>query len=72
MPVTIFQVCYVVIGGKCEVHIDGYYIIVIMCALVGFVWFLVFQSQLKKYELVKTSDWMIDFKQQKLVKNREP
>lgn len=50
-------------GGSCELFVDGYYVVVILCLVVGFVWFGIFRSVLKKFELKSPSFWLINLDQ---------
>lgn len=46
--------------GHCEAVVDGYYVEVIICLVIGFVWFAVFKNHLKFFESKDRSHWLID------------
>ncbi|XP_026808439.1 acetyl-coenzyme A transporter 1-like [Rhopalosiphum maidis] len=49
-------------GGSCVISVDGYYIVVFMSLIVGFVWYGVFRNIIKKYQSLSISHWMINIK----------
>ncbi|KAF0753279.1 acetyl-coenzyme A transporter 1-like, partial [Aphis craccivora] len=40
-------------GGSCVVYVDGYYITVIICMVVGSIWYFMFRNRLKNYQLIR-------------------
>lgn len=47
-------------GGSCEVFVDGYYITVIICMVIGFVWYFLYRNKLKNYKPMSTSEWSVN------------
>lgn len=50
-------------GGSCGMYVDGYYIVLAISTLFGFVWFGVFRRIIQKYQSLGLSHWVIDVKQ---------
>lgn len=46
-------------AGKCEVYINGYYIAVVICMVIGFIWYSVFKNIIKSYQLLGLSHWLV-------------
>ncbi|VVC28221.1 Major facilitator superfamily domain,Acetyl-coenzyme A transporter 1 [Cinara cedri] len=51
---------YTANDGKCTKIVDGYYVEVIVCLLIGFVWYGIFKGNLKKIESKNRSYWLVD------------
>lgn len=50
-------------GGSCAISVDGYYIVVFISLIIGFVWYGVFRNTIKNYQSLSVSHWMINIKQ---------
>jgi PAT family acetyl-CoA transporter-like MFS transporter 1 len=46
-------------GGTCGIYVDGYYVSVVICTSIGFIWYFTFRNILKNYQLVDLYHWMI-------------
>uniref|UniRef100_A0A9J2PU26 Acetyl-coenzyme A transporter 1 n=1 Tax=Ascaris lumbricoides TaxID=6252 RepID=A0A9J2PU26_ASCLU len=46
-------------GDVCEVHIDGYYIAVALCSVIGIVWFKTLFSKIKYFQKIPRSEWSV-------------
>ncbi|KHN83662.1 Acetyl-coenzyme A transporter 1 [Toxocara canis] len=46
-------------GDVCELRIDGYYIAVAFCSLVGIIWFKALFSKIKYFQKIPRSDWSV-------------
>ncbi|CAH1724862.1 acetyl-coenzyme A transporter 1-like isoform X2 [Aphis gossypii] len=49
-------------GGSCVISMDGYYIVVFISLIIGFIWYFVFRNIIKKYQSLSISHWMINIK----------
>ncbi|XP_022174752.1 acetyl-coenzyme A transporter 1-like [Myzus persicae] len=47
-------------GGSCQVYVDGYYLTVIICMVIGFVWYFFYKNKLKNYQPMSNSEWSIN------------
>uniref|UniRef100_A0A2H8TPY5 Acetyl-coenzyme A transporter 1 n=1 Tax=Melanaphis sacchari TaxID=742174 RepID=A0A2H8TPY5_9HEMI len=47
-------------NGNCETIVDGYYVEVILCLVIGFIWYAVYKSHLKFFEAKDRSHWLLD------------
>lgn len=54
----IFQMCDIS-GGECKVIVDGYFVEIIICMIIGFIWFGIFKNILKNFETKDPSHWLI-------------
>ncbi|KAF0770586.1 acetyl-coenzyme A transporter 1-like, partial [Aphis craccivora] len=43
--------------GNCETIVDGYYVEVVMCLVIGFIWYAVYKRHLKFFESKDRSHW---------------
>ncbi|CAH1724867.1 unnamed protein product [Aphis gossypii] len=46
-------------GGNCLVTIDGYYVEIIICVVIGFIWYWMFKNTLKSFQTKSSSYWMV-------------
>lgn len=46
-------------GGECMVIMDGYYVEIVVCLVIGFVWYGVFKNTLKRYQNKDSSQWVV-------------
>ncbi|XP_025194139.1 acetyl-coenzyme A transporter 1-like [Melanaphis sacchari] len=42
-------------GGSCKVYVDGYYITVIICVIIGLIWYFLFRNKLKNYQPIRVN-----------------
>ncbi|XP_026805456.1 acetyl-coenzyme A transporter 1-like [Rhopalosiphum maidis] len=47
--------------GKCDTIVDGYYVEVVICLIIGFVWYAVYKRHLKFFESKDRSHWLLDY-----------
>ncbi|CAI6369820.1 unnamed protein product, partial [Macrosiphum euphorbiae] len=50
------------IGGDCVVIVNGYYVEMAVCTIVGIIWFSIFRKILKKVQSKGPSNWLVDIK----------
>ncbi|TMS34037.1 hypothetical protein L596_001700 [Steinernema carpocapsae] len=46
-------------GDVCEMHIDGYYLGVAICAAVGFLWYKLMFSKIKHFQKIPRKEWSV-------------
>ncbi|VDK18560.1 unnamed protein product [Anisakis simplex] len=46
-------------GDVCELVIDGYYIAVALCSVVGIIWFRLIFNKIKYFQKIPRSDWSV-------------
>lgn len=46
-------------GDACEFTIDGYYISVAICTLIGLFWFRLFYSRIQYFQKIPRSEWRV-------------
>lgn len=56
---NLFQICSLN-DGNCETIVDGYYVEVVMCLVIGFIWYAVYKRHLKFFESKDRSHWLLD------------
>lgn len=46
-------------GDVCEFVIDGYYIAVIGCTVIGLIWFRVFYPRIQYFQKIQRHEWRV-------------
>ncbi|KAK0394552.1 hypothetical protein QR680_000802 [Steinernema hermaphroditum] len=46
-------------GDVCEMYIDGYYLGVAICAVVGFIWYKLLFSKIKHFQKIPRKEWSV-------------
>ncbi|XP_022174759.1 acetyl-coenzyme A transporter 1-like [Myzus persicae] len=46
-------------GGDCLITVDGYYVEIIICVFIGFIWIGVFRNTFKNFQTKSSSYWMV-------------
>lgn len=46
-------------GDVCEFVVDGYYISVAICTIVGLVWYKLFYSRIKYFQKIDRREWRV-------------
>uniref|UniRef100_A0A915KBE1 Uncharacterized protein n=1 Tax=Romanomermis culicivorax TaxID=13658 RepID=A0A915KBE1_ROMCU len=46
-------------GGRCQVTLDGYYILSVVCACVGFLWWRLMKRRLDRLQRLDKSSWTL-------------
>uniref|UniRef100_A0A914CBD6 Acetyl-coenzyme A transporter 1 n=1 Tax=Acrobeloides nanus TaxID=290746 RepID=A0A914CBD6_9BILA len=46
-------------GDVCELAVDGYYISVAICTVIGIIWFRVFYNKIKMFQKIPRRDWRV-------------
>lgn len=41
------------------ITVDGYYIEIVICAIIGFIWYGVYKNLLKNFQTKSSSYWMV-------------
>lgn len=41
------------------ITVDGYYMEIVICAIIGFIWYGVYKNQLKNFQTKSSSYWMV-------------
>ncbi|VVC28207.1 Major facilitator superfamily domain,Acetyl-coenzyme A transporter 1 [Cinara cedri] len=50
-------------GGNCVVFVDGYYIAIAVCMVIGFVWYGVFRKIIINYQSLDIHNWLVHDRQ---------
>ncbi|XP_060865228.1 acetyl-coenzyme A transporter 1-like [Metopolophium dirhodum] len=50
--------------GNCLTTVDGYYVEIIICVVIGFIWYGLFRNMLKNFQTKSSSYWMVYVNQQ--------
>uniref|UniRef100_A0A2S2NMY7 Acetyl-coenzyme A transporter 1 n=1 Tax=Schizaphis graminum TaxID=13262 RepID=A0A2S2NMY7_SCHGA len=60
-------------GGNCLITVDGYYVEIIICVVIGFIWYGMFKNMFKNFQTKSSSYWMVYRRSEENVKiNVEP
>lgn len=46
-------------GYMCKIAIDGYYISVGLCVIIGIIWFKIFYNRIQKLQTIPKIDWIV-------------
>ncbi|VVC28210.1 Major facilitator superfamily domain,Acetyl-coenzyme A transporter 1 [Cinara cedri] len=46
-------------GGDCVTVVDGYYVEIVLSAVIGFAWYFVFKNKLIKFQTESSSRWLV-------------
>lgn len=50
-------------GGECVVLVNGYYVEMVLCTIVGFVWYFIFRHIINNLQSMSPSNWLVNVKQ---------
>lgn len=48
-------------NDNCIVTVNGYYVVVALCAIAGFVWLFIFKKNLKDLQSKSLDSWLVNF-----------
>lgn len=46
-------------GGDCITIMNGYYVEMILCTLIGIIWYTIFRNVIKDLQAIKVSEWSV-------------
>jgi PAT family acetyl-CoA transporter-like MFS transporter 1 len=46
-------------GGDCTTIMNGYYVEMILCTLIGIIWYNIFKNVIKDLQTIEVSEWLV-------------
>jgi len=58
-------------GGDCNIIINGYYLEVALCIMIGFVWYFLYKKTIQNLQTKSLSNWQVNLNRLERGKNEE-